>query len=66
MATPLACSSFVRSPAASLSQRLSSSRWGRVIGVATAVAKVDKTYLDLAVELGSRLERQIVRVVLGG
>ncbi len=39
---------------------------GRVIGVATAVAKVDKTYLDLAVELGSRLERQIVRVVLGG
>ena len=37
-----------------------------VTGVATAVAKVDKTYLDLAVELGSRLERQIVRVVLGG
>lgn len=39
---------------------------GRVLGVATAVAKVDRTYLDLACDLGSRLERQIVRVVLGG
>ncbi len=39
---------------------------GRMLGVATAVAKVDKPHLDLAVDLGLRLERGIVRVMLGG
>ncbi len=37
---------------------------GRVLGVASAVSKADKSHFDLAVDLGSRLERQIVRVVL--
>lgn len=39
---------------------------GRILGVATAVAKVDLSYLNLVNQIGLELERQIVRVVLGG
>ncbi len=39
---------------------------GRIMGVAAATTKVVEARLDLAVNLGGRLERQIVRVILGG
>lgn len=40
-------------------------RLGNLLGVAYVVAKEDRSFIDLASDLGGRLERQMVRVVLG-
>lgn len=52
-------------PGGELASTIVEFQLGRVLGVVAAVAKVDRPYLDLAAELGARLERQIVRTVLG-
>ncbi|MEX2431258.1 MAG: hypothetical protein WD645_04995 [Dehalococcoidia bacterium] len=52
-------------PGAILASTVIDFRVGRLLGVAYVVAKQDKAFKDLALDLGLRLERQIVRVILG-
>jgi hypothetical protein len=52
-------------PGATMASTIIEFRMGCLLGVVSVDAKLDKKFAELATELGSSLERQIVQIVLG-